>query len=110
VSELASPRDKQRAVDAGFDAYITRQFGASDVINTIVQVLNDAAKRAAQPMFCVPVDWPDPTGPGVCIGCVTAGPALAESAPCNTFERLLCPAADFRISLSRRDPQLGVFW
>jgi CheY-like chemotaxis protein len=47
VSELASSKDKQRAVDAGFDAYITRPFGASDVINTIVQVLNDAAKRAA---------------------------------------------------------------
>ena len=47
VSELASPKDKQRTIDAGFDAYITRPFSASDVINTIVQVLNDAAKRAA---------------------------------------------------------------
>jgi hypothetical protein len=27
-------------------------------------------------MLCVSVDGPDPTGPGVCIGCVTAGPAL----------------------------------
>jgi CheY-like chemotaxis protein len=47
VSELASTKDKQRALDAGFDDYITRPFAAADVINTIVQVLNDAAKRAA---------------------------------------------------------------
>jgi len=47
LSELASPQEKQRAIDAGFDAYITRPFGPSDVINAIVQVLSDAAKRAA---------------------------------------------------------------
>ena len=47
VFELASPRDNQRVIDAGFDTYITRPFAASDLIDAIVQVLHNAAKRAA---------------------------------------------------------------
>ena len=42
---FASPDDKQRVIAAGFNAYIS--IGASDVINAIIQVLHDSAKRAA---------------------------------------------------------------
>ena len=42
---FASPDDKQRVIAAGFNACIS--IGALDVINAIIQVLHDSAKRAA---------------------------------------------------------------
>jgi PleD family two-component response regulator len=42
-----SREEGQRAIAAGFNAHISAPFGASDVINAIIQVLHDAANREA---------------------------------------------------------------
>ena len=47
VSGFSSPEDEQRAIDAGFNAYISRPFGASDITDAIIQVLHDSDNLAA---------------------------------------------------------------
>ena len=47
VIGFASPEHEHSAIAAGFNAYISRPFGASDIVNVITKVLQDSAKRAA---------------------------------------------------------------
>ena len=46
VTEFPSPENEQRAIGAGFNAYISKP-AALDLINAITQVLRDSANRAA---------------------------------------------------------------
>jgi CheY-like chemotaxis protein len=46
VTGFASPEDEQRAITAGFNAYVSKP-AALDLINAVSQVLRDSADRAA---------------------------------------------------------------
>jgi CheY-like chemotaxis protein len=47
VTGFPSPENEQRAITAGFNAYISIPLAALDLINAVNQVLHDSAKRAA---------------------------------------------------------------
>lgn len=47
VTGFGSPEDKKRALDAGFDAYITKPFEVGEIVHTLGKLLQPAVDSAA---------------------------------------------------------------
>jgi CheY-like chemotaxis protein len=47
ITASASPEDEERAIAAGFNAYLAKPFTQVDIVNTVVQVWRDSHKLAA---------------------------------------------------------------
>jgi CheY-like chemotaxis protein len=47
ITDFASPEDEKRAIDAGFNAYLTMPFSQADIVSAITQVWREARDLAA---------------------------------------------------------------